>query len=224
MSNENQTIKTQGGALEIIMMRNAFYRDNYRRALLGLLLLLAVNVILVAAIIDKLANPPQPQYFAMTADGRMINWHPLSDPVVTDDYVLQWSANAVRAAFSWDYVHWRQQLQSASNYFTQYGWQYFLQALKSSNNLETLQSLDMVSDASITGAPQIVEKTVLNGVYVWKIQMPILVTFSNINKSIPMPMEITLLVQRVDVTQSPDRIAINNFLPVPQSGGQAQGS
>jgi intracellular multiplication protein IcmL len=210
------------GALELIVMRNAFYRDNYRRAFVVLLVLILVNFFLVGAIFYKIWNPPQPQYFATTADGRMISWHPLTDPVVTDDFVLQWSANAVRKAFSEDYMHWREQLQEASNNFTAQGWKYFIQSLQQSNNLETLQSLKMVSNAVLTGAPQISAKEVVGGVYAWKVQMPILVTYSNISKTIPMPMVVTLIILRVPVEQNPDRIAINNFLPVAQKTAEQQ--
>lgn len=214
MSKKKQENKNTG-ALELILMRNAFYRDSYRRALVAFLLLILINVFLAGAIAYRFVHPPEPQYFATTADGRMIKWHPLNDPVVSDDFVLQWSANAVRRAFSLDYVHWRQQLQNASNDFTPAGWKYFLASLKQSNNLKTLTDLKMVSDAQITGAPQVLEKEVINGVYAWKIQMPILVTYTNSDRTIPMPMNVTLIVLRVPVQQDPNRIAINNFLPVP---------
>jgi intracellular multiplication protein IcmL len=207
------TSKTAGG-LELILLRNAFYRDAYRRVLSVLLLLLLVNGVLAVAIGYKVTHPPQAQYFPMTSDGRMINQHPLSDPAVTDDFVLQWTSNALRKAFSLDYIHWQDQLQTASNYFTPEGWKYFLQSLKQSNNLDTLTNLKMVSDAQITGAPQILEKEVIGGVYAWKIQVPILVNYQNIGKSIQMPMEVTLIVLRVPVQENPDRIAINNILPV----------
>lgn len=219
-NNTNTNANTNTGALELIILRNAFYRDNYRRAFIALILVVLVNCGLLGTIIFKVMNPPKPQYFAITDDGRMINWHPLSDPVVTDDFVLQWATTAVRKSFSLDHIHWRQQLEDASPYFTPQGWRFFLQSLKKSNNLDTLTSLKMVSDAVVSGAPQIVEKAVLDGVYAWKIQMPVLVTYSNIAKSIPMPMMVTLIVLRVPVEQSAYRIAINNFLPVPQESSE----
>lgn len=207
--------KNNNGALEMVLLRNAFYRDNYRRALLGLLILVVVNVVLAVAVIYKLMTPPAPQYFATTADGRMINWHPLSDPAVPDAFVTQWAANAVRQTFSLDFLHWRSQLQAASDNYTNYGWKMFLDALKKSNNLSTLTNLKMVSSATITGAPQILKEEVIDGRYAWKIEMPILVTFTNSARNIPMPMDITLIVLRVPVQTNPNRIAINNFLPVP---------
>ncbi len=207
MSDHNE----QGVA--IIMTRNAFYRDAYRRVVFVLLVLFLVNCGLGAAIFYKYFNPPQPQYFATTAEGRMINIHPLTDPVVTDSYVLQWAANAVRASFSEDYIHWRKQLQDASANFTPDGWTYFLAAMKSSNNLDTLLNLKMVSDAQLTSAPQVEEKMVISGHYTWKIKMPLLITYTNGVQTINMPWDVTVIVVRMPVQDYPQRIAINNFLP-----------
>lgn len=216
MNDKQRQQNKNTGALELVMLRNMFYRDNYKRALLALFLLVVVNCMLGAAIFYKFTHPTPPKYFATSGDGRIIAWHPLKDPAVTDDFVLQWSAKAVRQAFNLDYIHYRQQLQTASSDFTPFGWKYFLQKLKSSNNLKTLTSLKMVSNAKITGAPRIIAKEPVDGRYAWKIQMPILVTYSNAHRVIPMPLNVTLIVLRVPVTESPSRIAINNFLPVPQ--------
>ena len=41
-------------------------------------------------------------------------------------------------------------------------------------------------------------------------------TYTNAGKTIPMPLNVTLIVIRMPVQKNPDRIAINNFLPVPQ--------
>ncbi len=207
---------SNNGALELVMLRNAFYRDHYRRAVIGFFLLIVINCLLVGTIFYKVSHPPKPQYFATTADGRMINWHPLTDPAVPNSFVTQWAANAVREAFSLDFIHWRHQLQAASNNFTSYGWKTFLSALKKSNNLTTLTHLKMVSNAKITGAPKITQEEVVDGHYAWKVKVPILVTYTSNARSIPMPMIVTLIVLRVPVQKNPARIAINNFLPVPQ--------
>lgn len=199
--------------LTLVLERNAFYQDGYQKIRIAILFLVALNVILVGGILYKSMNPPQPQYFAATADGKIINFRPLSDPAVTDDFVAQWAANAVRRAFSLDFTHWREQLQRSSSDFTPEGWQYFVTALKQSNNLKTLTNLKMVSDAKITSAPQILEKDILGGVYAWKVEMSILVTFTNDKQIIPMPMKVTLIVLREPVQNYPDQIAINNFLP-----------
>lgn len=203
-------------ALTLILLRNVFYRDGYRWAVVALFIVIIVNCALGAVLYYQFQNPPKPQYFAATADGRIINNHGLDDPVFPDDHILQWTADAVRETFSMDYMHWQTQLQSASSKFTGPGWKEFVKALKNSNNLDTLAKLKMVSNAEITGAPQLQQKAVLGGHYVWKVQLPILVTLNSANQVIPLPMDVTIIVMRVPVEENPERIAINNFLPVAQ--------
>jgi intracellular multiplication protein IcmL len=204
----------QDSGLALVLARNGFYRDAYRRVVIVLAVLFFVNVGLLGAVLIKAFTPAKPQYFATTADGRMLNSHKLSDPVVTDSFVTQWVANSVRRAFSVDYVHWRKQLQDASVNFTPDGWRYFLGALKSSNNLNTLLAKKMVSSAVVTSAPQITAKMVVSGHYAWKVEMPLLITYTDGKGTTQnMPWKVTVIVLRMPVKDYPQRIAINNFLP-----------
>jgi intracellular multiplication protein IcmL len=202
--------------LTLVLLRNLFYRDGYRWAVFALFIVLIIDCGLAGLLFYQVKNPPQPQYFAITPDGRIINNYRLDDPIFPDDHILQWTADAVRQTFSIDYMHWQDQLQTASSKFNMAGWREFLKAFKNSNNLETITKLKMVSNAEITGAPHLLQKAVLGGHYVWKVQVPILVTFNSGAQVIPVPMDVTLIVMRVPVEESPERIAINNFLPVAQ--------
>ena len=72
----------------------------------------------------------------------------------------------------------------------------------------------MVSTVKMTGAPEILQKQRLSGRYAWKISMPILLIYQPATRpAIQTPMRVTLIVVRVPVKDSPQRIAINNFLP-----------
>ena len=63
-----------------------------------------------------------------------------------------------------DFIHWREQLQTAANNFTNNGWYWFLSAFKQSGNLDTLVKLKMVSNAVVTGAPEMKYQNVFAGV------------------------------------------------------------
>lgn len=216
VNKQENTLQQEG--LALVLMRNDFYRDNYRRATFAVIIVIFINLILGAAVVYRYFNPPQPQYFATNSQYQLIKWHPLSDPVVSDNYVKQWVSNAVQQAFSLDFIHWRAQLQAASDNFTRNGWFWFVNALKKSGDLDSLVKLQMVSDAEITGAPVIQYKNVLGGRYVWKVQMPLMITYSANNKpSIHQPLIVTIIVERVSEQDSKDRIAINQFLPEVQS-------
>lgn len=208
----NQKPVNKASGLEMVLLRNAFYGDNYRFAKMVLAVLLALNLVLGLSFAYLLANPVKPRYFAVTADGRMIAENPLSQPVVSDDFVLQWTANAVRQTFMLDYVHWQSQLQDASGDYTTDGWHSFVAALQQSNDLNTLTHFHMVADAQLTAAPQIVRREVVDGHYGWNVQMPLLVTFKGHGKTISIPMQVTVIVLRQPVQDYPNRIAINNFI------------
>jgi len=200
--------------LGLVLSRNNFYRDHYKMASLVFFLFIAINALLVFGIVYKVAHPPETQYFAITPDGRIVNSRALSDPSVSDSYVLQWTTDAVRHSFAQDYIHYRSQLQSVADDYTAAGWTDFKNALLQSNNLRTLVDKKMVSNVTVTKPPVITQKQVVSGHYAWKINMSIMVTYQNATNSINMPFEITVIVLREPVSKYPDQIAINNFLPV----------
>ncbi len=206
--------KKQKGALPLVFLRNHFYRDQYKSSVIVFLFLLALNALLVATMIGQMMSSPPPVYFATTATGEIIKWQPLNKPVVQESGVTQFVTDAVMTAFSLDYLHFRAQLQRASAYFTPYGWKTFLAAFKKSNNLTTLVDLKMVSDVKITGAPQVIQKAIVDGRYAWKVSLPVVMTYTGASRTIPMAMKLNLIVLRVPVKDNPNRIAINNFLPV----------
>lgn len=214
--------KIEQGGLTLILLRNAFYRDNYRRALFVLSVLVLINTILFVSIVYRYLHPQEPQYFATNPQYQLIKWRPLSDPDVSDRYVLQWVANAVQQAFALDYIHWRSQLQNASVNFTPNGWSWFIKALTSSGDLETLTKLNMVSNIEVTGAPRILNSSVLQGRYVWQVQLPMMITYTNptMPKTINLPLKVVLMVVRVPVQDNPHHIAINQFLTIPQGASQ----
>lgn len=198
--------------LKLVLERHAFYNDKYRLSLIVLLLLSILNICLIAGVVYNVTHPTPPEFFATTADGRIINVHPLSDPVVTDDFILQWSADVARAAFNLDFVNWKEELQRLTSKFTPSGWAWFLQQLKTSNNLTTIQNLKMVADAKITGAPQLLRKAVVGGHYGWEVQIPLLVTYQSQRKTITQAVMLTMVILRMPVKDYPQRIAVNNFI------------
>ncbi len=197
--------------LEMVMMRNVFYRDHYRIVLFAVFLMLVINGFLGLMIFYKWKHPAQPQYFATTADGRIIKISALDDPAVSDDFVVQWAAESLRKSFSLDYLHWKNQLQEAQRNFTPDGWNYFTDALKKSNNLTTLVDLKMVSNVEVTSSPEIITKAVVGGHYAWNIKIPVLLTFTNGKKTIRTPIDFTVIVLRESAQYYPQKIAINNI-------------
>ena len=150
MSDDNIKKTTTKGA-QLVLERNVFYKSGYLRVRFLILFSILTSCILALSIGYKLYHPAQPQYFAATPNGRILQIFSLSKPVVSDGYVIQWTANKVRLAFALDYLHWHQQLQDVASSFTPMGWKYFVSSLKKSNNLSTLANMKMVSNVGGQG-------------------------------------------------------------------------
>jgi intracellular multiplication protein IcmL len=200
-------------ALELVLLRNLFYRDAYKRVWVCVLLVALLDLALFVGVVDRAMQSPAPQYFAATPDGRIIQEHPLSDPVKSDAQILAYVSNVTNVIYQMDYVHWQDQLQTVSNFFTPQGWRNYTDTLKASNNLNTLTQFSMVTQVQMTGVPQIFQKGLIGDHYSWFVKVPVLVQYvSPSHATISQSLNITYIIIRMPVQENPDRIAINNFL------------
>lgn len=205
-------------AIEAVRLRNEFYRDNYRKVVGALLISILIIFVLVGGVVYVVSNPPAPQYFATTSDGRIIPLVPLDQPNLSDAALLQWANTAAIAAYNYNFINYRQALQDASQYFTPEGWQAFLDALKSSNNLDAVIAKKLIVSAVATGAPVILEQGPLMGKYSWKVQMPMLVTYQSASQFSQQNVTVTMLIARVPTLTSVRGIGIAQFIVSGGSG------
>jgi intracellular multiplication protein IcmL len=128
---------------------------------------------------------------------------------------LQWAERSAIAAYSYNFVNYREALQSVQNSFTPEGWNNFELALRDSRMLETILAKKLVVSAVATGAPIILDQGVINDRYAWKIRLPILVSYQSSSENTQQPLIITLVVSRVPTLNTPRGIAIASFVASP---------
>jgi intracellular multiplication protein IcmL len=206
-------------ALVAVALRNKFYKDSQRKVILALLVALAVNAILGFMLFYVVTHPPEPKYFATSINGRITPLFPLNEPNQSDSAVLQWANQAAIAAFTYNFVNYREELQASSGFFTAEGWTQFLTALQQSNNLDAVKAKKLIVSAVATRAPIILQKGILNGHYAWRVQMPILVTYQSASEITHQNNVVTMLITRVSTLNSPRGIGISQFVVGPASGG-----
>ncbi|MDI9817883.1 MULTISPECIES: type IVB secretion system apparatus protein IcmL/DotI [unclassified Legionella] len=208
-------------ALTTVATRNAFYRDGQRKIMVILLISILMNILLASLLAYLLTHPPAPKYFATSINGRITPLFPLNEPNQSDSAILQWANQAAIAAFTYNFVNYRQELQASSGFFTSEGWSQFLNALQQSNNLDAVRAKKLIVSAVATRAPIILQKGILNGRYSWRVQMPILVTYQSASEFSQQNNVVTMLITRVSTLNSPRGIGISQFVVGPASGGIA---
>ena len=192
--------------LVMVFERNAFYRRQYFLALLVFALSLSVIIVLSSMLYYVIRNPVKPLFFATDSVGRLIDVVPTSEPNMTTDDVIKWATQAVEAAYSYDYVNYRAQLQATQKYFSDYGWEKYMAALTASNNLVALKDRQMIITATVVSQPTVLTQGLLAGAYAWKLEMPLLVTYwlppYDDNSKFSNAIDITIIVRRQPILQS----------------------
>ncbi|MEO0394159.1 MAG: type IVB secretion system apparatus protein IcmL/DotI [Pseudomonadota bacterium] len=202
-------------AVQTVMMRHEFYRDRFRWMLYALVAM-SIGNIFAAYTIYYLANDrPEPRYFATRTDGALIRLVPLNEPMLTQSAILSWAGKASTDAFTFDFVNFRQQLQEAAQAFTPDGWRSFLQALEDSRNLDAVRSRKLIVNAALQGAPVILTEGVVNGVYSWRIEMPIVVAYRSANEVQRQNLLVNMTVSRVPTLEFPEGVGITQFVARP---------
>jgi len=123
----------------------------------------------------------------------------------------------VTSLYTYDFVNYQKTFQSNQQYFTPDGWKAFLNQIQQSRNLQTVQDKKLVVRAAPSGAPVITNSGVLDGHYSWRIQVPIVVTYTSLSQQFNENLLITLTVQRMSTLDSKYGVGIVQFIANQQS-------
>lgn len=196
-------------------LRYTFYRDNYRRILFGLALSVLLNVLLSGGLFYWFTHPPQSEYFATSIYSRLTPLTALDRPNQSDSSVLLWSTQAAISAYTLNFGNYQSQLALVNRFFTRNGWSNFITALNRAQVLQQITAEKLEVTTVATKAPVILDKGVLNGLYSWRIQLPILVNFQGSGDRVQRRFLVTMLVTRVPTKHSARGIGIAQFVVGP---------
>jgi intracellular multiplication protein IcmL len=208
----------------MVFSRNAFYRLMHFLALGALVLAWIVIGLLIWVLYFLINNPSQPVYFATDSVGRLIHIIPVNRPNMSTEAVTNWTINAVQRAYSYDYINFRQQLQSSQKFFTNYGWRNYMEALSASNNLLALTQRKQVVITQVVDQPKIIAQGILAGAYAWKYEMPVLVTYweppyDDKSKALN-ALTVSVIVQRQPILQSYQGLGIIQLIARSPAGSE----
>lgn len=199
-------------ALELVRLRNNFYRDNYRRVMKLLLIMSIGLIILVLTMAYLFTHRQEPKYFATTQTGRVLQLVPLSTPMLSTEALLSWASQVAMGAYTYSFANYREKIQLLESDFTSDAWQQFLTGLKSSGNLEAIDQRKIIVSAVVSGAPVITSQGMLSGRYAWKVQLPLLVTYVSSSERFQKNYLITMVIVRVSTVDNQNGVAVAQFI------------
>ena len=137
---------------------------------------IALLISLIGNIV-MLSNPPRYRYIPISTSGLVLPQIPVSQANHDDQFVVDWTIDAVTRLYSFDFMNFREQLQDAQKNLTAMGWESFQKSMKESNNFNAILGNKFVLTAVPTGAGKITKKGMISGNFAWKVEFPMLISY-----------------------------------------------
>lgn len=205
-----------GDNLQTVVTRNKFYREGYQSLMKIAIAQGMVVVVLAFLVVYKMfIEPPPVRYFATSNDGRIIKLTPLNEPSMTDATVLSWVSQAASNVMTFSFLDYRTRLQQSAEYFTPVGWDGFLKAIQESRFLEGVRVQQQIITAVPADAPVIIARKQENESgdrFYWRIQLPMIVTFTSGEKTASKRQLLNLVVVRVSPLENPSGLGIEQWV------------
>lgn len=190
------------------LARDSLARDRYEFLLKSIYLLIAALAISVIANVYLGTRPVQFRYFTTDPQGGIREILALNRPVQGVEEVLNWTTQVVTKSYSLSFANYAQQLDDIKPDYTDSGWLGYQQALTRAGFIDSLMNNQYVTSAVPQKAPVVVAEGLVNGVYGWRLQVPIIVTFQSASSQASQTINVEVTVVRRPETENPKGLGI----------------
>jgi intracellular multiplication protein IcmL len=201
-----------GEELEIVRLRDDFFRDGFYKVFILLTMLLLAVVLLLAGSIYLYFSKPAPVSFYTDNDLRAFPPVPVSEPYVKQADLIQWVSEILPQSFTFEFVNYNDELKRLQQYYTPRGWNALLTQIDIYANASTVQDSKLFINASANGTPTIPNQGLISGKYGWWIQMPLTIHKVTVTRHDEISIVVQALVVRVPTLNNLSGIQIDNLL------------
>ena len=213
---------TNEPAAVVIQHRNAFYRDGYR-VLVG-----AIFALCLALLLSLVFNVGQwylnrditRDYFSVDNEGRLTPIIPLNSPFLTREQILNWAAEAAVSAYTMDASNYRERAGEIATYFTSEGMSQYTAAMVDSGTIDMIKRETLISSAVPLAVPVIVNEGELDGRHLWRVRVPIRVSYRTAGKGSTSNQMVTLVIIRRSTFESKFGVGISQFVARPATAAE----
>jgi intracellular multiplication protein IcmL len=192
---------------------NLFYRDHYQKMMIVLMIVIALMVVVTSVLLYQIFHRPLPLFFADAAGKQRMTLVSYDEPNLSSSALLKWASKATVAAYTFDFVSYTKQIAAARPYFTDAGWSDYLRSINPL--IQTITQNQLFVNSVVSGTPVIANQGELEGRgYVWRVQMPFLVTYQSAEALQKQTYTVVLTITRVPTWKNPAAIGIDQFVMI----------
>lgn len=146
------------------------------------------------------------------------NTQSLSTSDRSKEAVLAWSEQIVKTVFTYNWVDYKEVIETAKNYFVKQGYDHYLKSLKDSGMTESVINKKLILKLRNNGQAKLLKEGVYQGQYAWQVEVPVVFTYySPTGEVINLKAKIALLIVRASSVDYKDGIAIAQLVLKPDS-------
>ena len=193
--------------------RTESYRQGYGRLMkLVYLLTFAILALIAALVFAFVTYVPEDRYFAETSEGARMQMVGLARPVVTQQALFDWSADAASQVLTFGFNDYDQKLSQAQQKFTQDGWVSFANVMANSSFFKNVVSEKQLVTSVPSGTPLLMFEGLSQGQFNWIVEVPLMVTVrsGSLNRSVAQT--VRLIIVPVPTAMNPMGIAIDRWI------------
>ncbi|MDR2387557.1 MAG: DotI/IcmL family type IV secretion protein, partial [Deltaproteobacteria bacterium] len=198
---------------EVVIESRDWYLGQNRRLFKILLFICPIILLSLALNAWQVVFKPEPRYFAVTQDLRIMDMPPLSEPVIESRALGNWTGDVVVRALSLNFLTWRQSLSDLRGEFDPKGFESFLESLKNGGHLDKIEKERLSLSTLISGAPVITGSGLRGGVMTWKLEMPLVLSYeSSAGVVASQKLLAEVVVQRTKPSLNPKGVVIRQIV------------
>lgn len=190
-----------------------WFKLKYAKCVQICCLLAACNLFLLIFLGIAVLVRPQPVYYAVTPDLQIMQMVALDQPIIRNEGVSNWAAQTVISTLSLNFRTWKDQLSAVRSLYDPEAFSSLVVSMDKNNILALIKDKRLVCSAVIQDAPVILASGVQEGVYMWKLQMPVLLSFES-SKGVEYRQRLvaTMLVQRAPTSEYPQGVNVRQIV------------
>lgn len=189
---------------------NEFYRNYQPRFIIMLMGATVVAMIWVGIVMLQVYNRPLPSFYATQPNGQRMTLQPQSLPNLQAETILRFACKAAVAAYAFDFVNYKKNINLARPYFTDAGWDDYLNSV--SALVRGIAQNKLFVTGVVNGTPVISNQGEIDGIYSWRVQIPFLVTYQSAQSSEQRKYTVVITVVRVPTVTDPLGIGIDQLV------------
>ena len=154
--------------------RNVLLYSYYRKTNTLTFLLFIITILSAVCFFYFFFKDVPPRYIPLNDQNQVIEEQPLTSKSGFEDAdVFSFALDAIRTMNVYDYINYKEQLQNGMEYFTDAGWNNYVQGFAGSATLNTVRKQHLVVTVQPTNAPEISREGVVSNAYKWQVKQPI---------------------------------------------------